>query len=88
MPLYTYVASYRGSTCAVQGSYSNYKGFAPQALAQIPDGALPGLTPAIRKDLAKAWGEWEQVPELSRVWRISFKVGDHEMIVYAVETRS
>ncbi|MGY4418756.1 excinuclease ABC A subunit [Bradyrhizobium sp. JR6.1] len=88
VPLYTYVASYRGSTCAVQGSYSNYKGFAPQALAQIPDGALPGLTPAIRKDLAKAWGEWEQVPELSRVWRISFKVGDYEMIVYAVETKS
>ncbi|MBR1160717.1 hypothetical protein [Bradyrhizobium elkanii] len=87
MPLYSYVVGYRGSTYAVQSSSSNFKGFAPQALAQIPDGALPGLTPALRKDLAKAWGEWQQIPELSRVWRTRFKVGDHEMVVYAVETK-
>ncbi|MCC8964820.1 hypothetical protein H8A95_21500 [Bradyrhizobium sp. Pear76] len=88
MPLYSYIVSYRSSTHAVQGRYSNFKGFAPQALAQIPDGALPGLTPVLRKDLARAWGEWEQMPELSRVWRTRFEVGDHEMVVYAVETRT
>jgi hypothetical protein len=88
VPLYTYVVSYRGSTHAVQGRYSNYKGFAPTALAQIPDGALPALVPTLRQDFAKAWGEWAPVPGSSRVWRTSFQVGGHEMVVHAVETKA
>ena len=72
MPLYTYVVSYRGSTHAVQGRYSNYKGFAPTALAQILDGALP----ARPRRYVRIWpkrGEWAPVPGSSVCGKQAFK---------------
>ena len=51
MPLYTYISSYRGFLHSEQGRFSNFKGFASGALGKIPDGALPGLTHALRKEM-------------------------------------
>ncbi len=89
MPLYTYVASYRGAIHAEQGRFSNYTGFAPGLLGKLPDGALPGLTPALRNDLVREAYicQWSAVSNRTHLWRTSFDVGGHEMVVYAIETK-
>ena len=52
MPLYTYVIAFKGQTFATQGSYSNFKGFVT-VWADLPAGALPSLTPSLKKELAQ-----------------------------------
>ena len=89
MPLYTYIASYRGSTAAEQGSFSNYKGFAAQTLGAIPQKALPGITPKLRKEfLEKAYRcDWVAVPNRTNLWRASFELDGSDFVVYVVQTK-
>ena len=88
MPLYTYVASYKGATRVTQGSHSNFRGFISTWCSNIPAGALPALTPALQKELAsKAYGEFLAVPNIKHVWRKSIEVGSNEFIVIAVQTQ-
>jgi hypothetical protein len=89
MPLYTYISSYRGSLHAEQGRYSNFKGFASGAFSQIPEGALPGLTSALRKELAeKAYRcEWVAVPNRSGLWKAAFPLGGSDFVVHVVQTQ-
>lgn len=88
MPLYTYIAAFKGATFASQGSYSNFKGFV-RAWADLPPNALPGLTPSLRKELAhKAYrGEFVEVPNEKHLWRKSIKLDGEEFVVYAVQTQ-
>ncbi|HEY0014211.1 MAG TPA: hypothetical protein VGB79_15315 [Allosphingosinicella sp.] len=88
MPLYTYISSYRGGVHAEQGRYSNFKGFASGVSSQIPEAALPGLTPALRKELAeKAYRcEWVAVPGRSGLWKSAFALGGSDFVVHVVET--
>ncbi len=88
MPLYTYISSYRGALHAEQGRYSNFKGFASAALSQIPEDALPGLTPALRKELAeKAYRcKWAAVPNRSGLWQAAFPLGGSDFVVHVVQT--
>lgn len=53
MPLYTYIMSFKGSTYAAQGSYSNFKGFVSSWSGGLPDNALPGLTPSLKRNCHK-----------------------------------
>jgi hypothetical protein len=88
MPLYTYVAVFKGDTYASQGSYSNFKGFV-SAWADIPANALPSLTPSLKKELAqKAYGgEFVEVPNRKHLWRKSINLGGEEFVVYAIQTQ-
>jgi len=88
MPLYTYVAAFKGATYAAQGSYSNFKGFV-SAWASLPPNALPGLTPSLAKELAaKAYrGEFVEVSNRKHLWRKSIDLGGEEFVVYAIQTQ-
>lgn len=88
MPLYTYVSSYRGLLHVEQGRFSNFKGFASGALSNIPDGALPGLTPALRAEMAEkaCRCEWQAAPNRRNVWRTAFPLGGCDFVILAVQT--
>lgn len=90
MPLYTYVASFKGATYVAQGSYSNFKGFLSAWSGALPENALPALTPSQRKDLsAKAYrGDFTEVPNRKHVWRKSIDLNGDEFVVYAVQTQA
>ena len=88
MPLYTYILGFRGSLHAAQGRHSNFKGFVSSWATNIPDGALPGLTPALKKELNAYSGTWEEVPNRTHVWKKTVKVGGEDLTVYAVQTES
>ena len=90
MPLYTYIVSFKGSTYAAQGSYSNFKGFVTSWAGGLPDNALAGLTPALKKDLSqKAYrGDFAEVPNRKHVWRKSIELNGDEFVVYAVQTQT
>ena len=88
MPLYTYVVAFKGQTFATQGSYSNFKGFVT-AWADLPAGALPSLTPSLKKELAqKAYrSDFLEVPNRKHLWRKSIDLSGEEFVVYAVQTQ-
>ncbi len=88
MPLYTYIAAFKGDTYASQGSFSNFKGFV-SAWADLPASALPSLTSSLRKELAqKAYsGKFVEVPYRKHLWRKSIDLGGEEFVVYAVQTQ-
>jgi len=90
MPLYTYIASFKGATCVTQDSRSNFRGFVNAWTSDLPPGALPGLTPALRKELgAKAFGgEFSEVPNRKHVWRKVLDLGGAEFEVYAIQTET
>jgi hypothetical protein len=88
MPLYTYVLGFRGSLYTAQGRHSNFKGFVSSWSTNIPDGALPGLTAALKKELQANSGVWEEVPNRTHVWRKTVKVGSEDLVVFAVQTAS
>jgi hypothetical protein len=89
MPLYTYLATFKGATCVAQDRKSNFKGFVT-AWADLPANALPGLTPSLRRELAeKAYrGEFVEVPNRKHVWRKTINLSGEEFVVYAVQTEA
>ena len=88
MPVYTYIVSYKGATHVAQGSHSNYRGFISTWCSNIPSGALPALTPALKQELAsKAYGEFSTIPNIKHAWRKSIDVGGSECIVVVVQTQ-
>jgi len=88
MPLYTYIASFKGASCVTQDSRSNFRGFVNAWTSELPAGALPALSPALRKELGtKAYrGEFEAVPNRKHVWRKVVDLGGEELVVYAIQT--
>ena len=87
MPLYTYIVAFKGQTYAAQGSHSNFRGFV-ENWASLPQGALPALTPALQKELArKAYhDEFYAVENRKHVWRKTIDLGGSDFVVYAVQT--
>jgi len=90
MPLFTYVASYRGGTHVDQERRSNFKGFAALVIGRIPDNTLPGLNTALRKSVVEKtyWVEWQPIPNRTNVWRTSFDLDGSEFAIYAVQTQT
>lgn len=88
MPLYTYVASYRGATFADQIRSSNFKGFAGGVLGSMPSGALPTLGPSLRNDMIHAAMrcDWVSVPNRTNLWRAAFDLNGSEFSIFAVQT--
>jgi len=89
MPLFTYLVTFKGASYVAQGSHSNFTGFASTWSAGIPPEALPGLTPSLRKELAKkaSLGGFTEFPNLTHVWRKSIEIGGSELQVVAVQTQ-
>jgi hypothetical protein len=89
MPLFTYVVTFKGASHVAQGSHSNFTGFVSTWAAGIPEGALPGLTPALRKELAnKAYqGTFAPIPNVKHVWHKVIEVGGSPVSVVAVQTQ-
>lgn len=88
MPLYTYISSFQGSQHAEQGRYSNFKGFASGASSEMPEGALPGLTPRLREEMGERANrcKWEPVPNRRNVWRTAISLGGSDLVVHVVQT--
>jgi hypothetical protein len=90
MPLFTYIASYRGSTYVDQDRKSNFKGSAALLIGRIPDNALPELNSAVRKSaVEKTYRvDWQPIPNRTNVWRTSFDLNGNEFVICAVQTQS
>ena len=90
MPLYTYIASFKGSTYVAQGSYSNFKGFVSSWSGNLPENALPGLTPALRKELSQKayYGDLNEIPNRKHVWRKTIDLNGEIFVVYAIQTQN
>jgi hypothetical protein len=88
MPLYTYVVTYRGGGYVAQASHSNFKGFVSEWADDVPMDALPGLTPALKRELSVAAysGDFMPVPNRHHVWKKVLTLGGHDLVVYAVQT--
>ena len=89
MPLYTYIAAFKGETVAVQGSYSNFKGFVAAWSGALSENAFSSLTPSLRKELSgKAYrGDFVEVPNRKHVWRKSIDLNGDAFVVYAIQTQ-
>ncbi len=88
MPLFTYLVSYQGSLFVEQDQKSNFRGFVAHLLGQMPENALPNVTPALRKELTEALmrSEWQPVPNRTRVWRTSIELRGKPFVIHCVQT--
>jgi len=77
MPLYTYVVTYRGGGYVAQASHSNFKGFVSEWADDVPMDALPGLTPALKRELSVAAyrGDFMLIPNRHHVWKKVLTLG-------------
>jgi hypothetical protein len=89
MPLFTYIVTYKGATHVAQGSHSNFTGFVSTWASNIPQSALPGLTPPLHKQLvARAYeGTFAPVSGAKHVWRKSVDLGGSALTVIAIQTQ-
>ena len=88
MPLFTYVASYRGTTFVDQTRSSNFKGAICGVLGGMPNGALPTVGASYRNDvLDKAMRcEWVSMPNRTNLWRATFDLSGSEFSIFAIQT--
>ena len=89
MPLYTYIACFKGATYVSQGSYSNFKGFVSSWSGDLPENALPGLTAPLKKELSQKayYGEFVEVPNRKHVWCKTIDLNGERFVVYAIQTQ-
>ena len=75
-------------THVAQGSHSNLKGFISTWCSNLPAGALPALTPALHRDLAKkaCRGKFPPIANTGHAWRKTIELGGSEFVV-AVQTQ-
>ena len=80
MPLYTYVATYKGMSYIAQRRRSNFQGFGDW---------IEELPPALRKKATKdMFAGFEPVPNRQNVWRKTLMIDGGELVVIAVQTDS
>jgi hypothetical protein len=89
MPLYSYIACYRGGSHAEQDSRSNFKGFAALMLGKLPPNSLPGLNANILRELVEksSRAEWAAVPARKNFWLMQIMLDGHPFTLYAVQTQ-
>ena len=92
MPLFTYVAAYRGAVHLEQAreKSSNYRGWATSIMGQMPEGALPGLSKSLRDDLLDKVlrAKWEALPNRTGAWRTAFDLAGAEFVLFAIQTEA
>jgi hypothetical protein len=80
MPLYTYVAIYKGTNYIAQRRRSNFQGFGDW---------IEALPAAIKKKAAQnMYAGFEPVPNRQNVWRRTQTIDDSELVVIAIRTDS
>jgi hypothetical protein len=90
MPLYTYIAHYKGRTGVEQVRRSNYRGFAAWVVDSMVTRSLLGAgLKSLRSELVgKAMRlEWSTVSNTSNVWRTSFDFEGEQFELYAVQSK-
>jgi hypothetical protein len=87
MPLYTYIATYKGQSYVAQGRHSNFQGF-PMWFGEMPATALPALTPALRKEVNLYQGKFEPIQNRKKVWQKTLSVGGSDLTVFVVQTET
>lgn len=80
MPLYTYVAVYKGTTYIAQQRRSNYQGFGDWIQA------LPAALKA--KAAQNMYAGFEPVQNRNNVWQRTQTIDDSELVVIAIHTES
>jgi hypothetical protein len=88
MPLYSYVASYRGGSYADQDSKSNFKGFASLVLGRMPSNAMPGLNSGLLRELIEKSqrAEWTAIPNRKNIWVMQIMLDGQPFTLHAVQT--
>jgi hypothetical protein len=80
MPLYTYVAIYKGTSYIAQQRRSNYQGFGDW---------IQALPAALKKKAAQnMYAGFEPVPNRKNVWQRTQTIDDSELVVIAIQTDS
>jgi len=83
MPLYTYIASYKGATHVSQKQSSNFQGFGHWAI-ELPKDVLP---PDVRRQvMGKMYGGFEPIPNRIHAWQKTFEIDGSAFTVVAVQT--
>jgi hypothetical protein len=90
MPLYTYIATYKGGTQCDQDKRSNFKGFASLMVARWPNDCLAGFHSALQKEAAEKTlrAEWTAVAGLTHVWVTRFDLNGHAFTLHAIQTEA
>lgn len=90
MPLYTYIATYRGRSYVKQGRYSNYRGWTPYMITEMPESFVPKSDKALLQELVGKLqrSEWSAVDFCSNVWRTSVEVRGDRFEYIAVLSKS
>jgi hypothetical protein len=90
MPLYSYIACYRGGSYAEQDSRSNFKGFAPLMLGRLPANSLPGLDADLRRELVEksSRSEWSAIPNRKNIWVMQIVLDGRPFTLHAVQTQN
>jgi hypothetical protein len=90
MPLYSYIASYRGGSYADQDSKSNFKGFASLMLGRMPPNAMPGLNSGLLCELIEKSqrAEWTAVPNRKNIWVRQIMLDGQPFTLHAVQTHA
>ncbi len=89
MPLYTYIATYRGGSYVEQERRSNFRGFAASLVGGIPEQALPDFK-AVRKDAVEKImrANWTKIANRQNVWSASVDLEGGRFVLYSVQTAS
>jgi hypothetical protein len=78
MPLYTYVAVYKGTSYIAQQRRSNYQGSGDW---------IQALPSALKEKAAQSmYAGFEPVPNRKNVWQRTQTIDDSEMVVIAIQT--
>jgi hypothetical protein len=78
MPLYTYVAIYKGTSYIAQQRRSNYQGFGDW---------IEALPAALKKKAAQnMYAGFEPIPNRKNVWQRTQTIDDSELVVIAIQT--
>ncbi len=83
MPLYTYVASWKGATHVIQARRSNPQGFGDWASSLPKNLASPSQSDEIMRHM---YGGFEAIPNRIHAWQKKFIVDGAEFVVIAVQT--
>jgi hypothetical protein len=90
MPLYTYIATYKGGTHCDQDRRSNFNGFAALMVARWHNDCLPGFHSALQKEIIDkiSRAEWLALSNQKHVWVTETQLNGHAFTLHAVQTEA
>ncbi|WP_243366484.1 hypothetical protein [Fundidesulfovibrio soli] len=89
MPLYTYIATFKGKSHISQDRQSNFRGFI-DAWTDTATTAALGLPPDLKRILYKNMdrSDFVEVQNRKHVWRRVINLDGDDLVIYAVQTQT